>query len=151
MANLGSSIIYGNLDVKGNLTINGQVIGDTGAGSSSRLESLESASLIAATNIVNLQNSLNILQNNFNGYQGPLELQVTSTHIQWRKAGTTEWTNLVALSNLMPSITGLENQMNTFKTNLITEFTTLETQVINSLNVGITNEEIDIIISNALQ
>ena len=153
MAKLSSTIIYGNLDVTGNITINGQVItdGDGNVGSSSRLDNLESANLTMANNIVNLQNSFNTLQNNFNGYQGPLESPVTSTHIQWRKAGTTTWTNLIALSAITPSISALEKQMEAFKSDIINQVSILETNVINSMAEGITNVEIDNIINNALK
>lgn len=152
MAILNSSIVYGNLDVKGNLTINGEVMSDIGGGASNeRVDKLEEANLTMAANLLNLQDSLNLLKNEFNGYQGPVELQVTSTHIQWRKAGATTWTNLIALSAITPSISALESNMNTFKSDMINQFANLETSVLNNLTTGISNAEIDEIINNALK
>lgn len=152
MAKLTSTIVYGNLDVTGNLTINGELLSNIAGGASSdRVNAIEQAGLTTAANLISLQNSFNSLQNSFNGYQGPLELQTTSTHIQWRKAGATTWTNLIAISSLIPSIAGLESQMNTFKSNLVKQFADLETSIINSMNEGISNADIDTIIANALK
>lgn len=152
MAKLASTIIYGNLDVTGNLTINGELLSNiAGNVSDERINAIEQAGVTTAASLLNLQNSFNTLQNSFNGYQGPLELQVTSTHIQWRKAGTTTWTNLIAISSLMPSIASLQSQINTLQTNLVNQFTTLESNVSNSLSQGISNADIDTIIANALK
>ena len=152
MAKLTSTIIYGNLDVTGNLTINGELLSNiAGNVSDERINAIEQAGVTTAANLLNLQNSFNILQNSFNGYQGPLELQATSTHIQWRKAGTTTWTNLIAISSLMPSIASLQSQINTLQTNLVNQFATLESNVVSKLNTGIPNADIDTIIANALK
>lgn len=152
MAKLTSTVIYGNLDVTGNLTINGELLSNiAGNVSDERINAIEQAGVTTAASLLNLQNSFNTLQNSFNGYQGPLELQVTSTHIQWRKAGTTTWTNLIAISSLMPSIASLQSQINTLQTNLVNQFTTLESNVLSKLNTGIPNADIDTIIANALK
>ena len=152
MAKLASTIIYGNLDVTGNLTINGELLSNiAGNVSDERINAIEQAGVTTAASLLNLQNSFNTLQNSFNGYQGPLELQTTSTHIQWRKAGETTWTNLIAISSLIPSIASLQSQINTLQTNLVNQFTTLESNVSNSLSQGISNADIDTIIANALK
>lgn len=153
MAKLTSTIVYGNLDVTGNLTINGELLSNiAGSASNDRVTALEQAGLATSTTVTNLQNSLTALQNSFNGYQGPLELQATSTHIQWRKAGTnTNWTNLIATSSLIPSIASLQSQVNTLQTNLVNQLATLETNVTNAMTQGISNADIDNIIANALQ
>lgn len=152
MAKLTSTIIYGNLDVTGNLTINGELLSNIASNvSDERINTIEQAGVTTAANLVNLQNSFNTLQNSFNGYQGPLELQATSTHIQWRKAGTTTWTNLIAISSLMPSIASLQSQINTLQANLVNQVSTLESNVISKLNTGIPNADIDTIIANALK
>lgn len=152
MAKLTSTIIYGNLDVTGNLTINGELLSNiAGNVSDERINAIEQAGVTTAASLLNLQNSFNTLQNSFNGYQGPLELQATSTHIQWRKAGETTWTNLIAISSLIPSIASLQSQINTLQTNLVNQFTTLESNVSNSLSQGISNADIDTIIANALK
>ena len=152
MAKLTSTIVYGNLDVTGNLTINGELLSNiTGGASDERVNAIEQAGLTTATNLVNLQNSFNELQNSFNGYQGPLELQVTSTHIQWSRAGTTTWTNLIAISSLIPSIASLQSQINTLQTNLVNQISTLEANVTNAMAEGISNADIDTIIANALK
>lgn len=152
MAKLTSTIIYGNLDVTGNLTINGELLSNiAGNVSDERINAIEQAGVTTATSLLNLQNSFNTLQNSFNGYQGPLELQTTNTHIQWRKAGETAWTNLIAISSLMPSIASLQSQINTLQTNLVNQFATLETSVTNSMSQGISNADIDTIIANALK
>lgn len=65
----------------------------------------------------------------FDNYTGPIELQVTDTHIQWKRLGTNTWYDLIAISELIPSIAHLEEK----------------------INVNISNEEIDTIISNALK
>lgn len=152
MAKLASTIIYGNLDVTGNLTINGELLSNiAGNVSDERINAIEQAGVTTAASLLNLQNSFNTLQNSFNGYQGPLELQATSTHIQWRKAGETTWTNLIAISSLIPSIASLQSQINTLQTNLVNQFATLETSVVDSLSQGISNADIDTIIANALK
>ena len=152
MAKLTSTIIYGNLDVTGNLTINGELLSNiAGNVSDERINAIEQAGVTTAASLLNLQNSFNTLQNSFNGYQGPLELQATSTHIQWRKAGETTWTNLIAISSLIPSIASLQSQINTLQTNLVNQFATLETSVVDSLSQGISNADIDTIIANALK
>lgn len=152
MAKLASTIIYGNLDVTGNLTINGELLSNiAGNVSDERINAIEQAGVTTAASLLNLQNSFNTLQNSFNGYQGPLELQATSTHIQWRKAGETTWTNLIAISSLIPSIASLQSQINTLQTNLVNQFTTLESNISNSLSQGISNADIDTIIANALK
>lgn len=152
MAKLTSTIIYGNLDVTGNLTINGELLSNiAGNVSDERINAIEQAGVTTAASLLNLQNSFNTLQNSFNGYQGPLELQATSTHIQWRKAGETTWTNLIAISSLIPSIASLQSQINTLQTNLVNQFATLETSVVDSMAEGISNADIDTIIANALK
>ena len=152
MAKLSSTIVYGNLDVTGNLSINGEVLnGGSDNASSERVNAIEQAGLTTAANLLNLQNTVNTLQNNFNGYQGPLELQVANGYIQWRKAGTTTWTNLIATSNLMPSISSLQSQVNTLQANLVNQISTLETNVTNAMAEGISNADIDTIIANALK
>ena len=152
MAKLTSTIIYGNLDVTGNLTINGELLSNiAGNVSDERINAIEQAGVTTATSLLNLQNSFNTLQNSFNGYQGPLELQTTSTHIQWRKAGGTTWTNLIAISSLIPSIASLQSQINTLQTNLVNQFATLETSVVDAMAEGISNADIDTIIANALK
>ena len=152
MAKLASTIIYGNLDVTGNLTINGELLSNiAGNVSDERINAIEQAGVTTAASLLNLQNSFNTLQNSFNGYQGPLELQATSTHIQWRKAGETTWTNLIAISSLIPSIASLQSQINTLQTNLVNQFTELESNILNSLSQGISNADIDTIIANALK
>lgn len=152
MAKLASTIIYGNLDVTGNLTINGELLSNiAGNVSDERINAIEQAGVTTAASLLNLQNSFNALQNSFNGYQGPLELQATSTHIQWRKAGETTWTNLIAISSLIPSIASLQSQINTLQTNLVNQFATLETSVVDSMAEGISNADIDTIIANALK
>lgn len=152
MAKLASTIIYGNLDVTGNLTINGELLSNiAGNVSDERINAIEQAGVTTAASLLNLQNSFNTLQNSFNGYQGPLELQATSTHIQWRKAGETTWTNLIAISSLIPSIASLQSQINTLQTNLVNQFATLETSVVDSMAEGISNADIDTIIANALK
>lgn len=152
MAKLLSSIVYGNLDVTGNLTINGEVLnGGSDSASSERVNKIEQAGLVTAANLVNLQNTVNTLQNSFNGYQGPLELQVANGYIQWRKAGTTTWTNLIATSSLIPSIAGLQSQVNALKEDLINQISVLEANVTNSMAEGISNADIDTIIANALK
>ena len=152
MAKLSSTIVYGNLDVTGNLSINGEVLnGGSENASSERVNAIEQAGLTTAANLLNLQNTVNTLQNNFNGYQGPLELQVANGYIQWRKAGTTTWTNLIATSSLIPSISSLQSQVNTLQTNLINQISTLETNVTNAMAEGISNADIDTIIANALK
>lgn len=152
MAKLTSTIIYGNLDVTGNLTINGELLSNiAGNVSDERINAIEQAGVTTAANLLNLQNSFNTLQNSFNGYQGPLELQATSTHIQWRKAGETTWTNLIAISSLIPSIASLQSQINTLQTNLVNQFATLETSVVDAMAEGISNADIDTIIANALK
>lgn len=152
MAKLSSTIVYGNLDVTGNLSINGEVLnGGSDNASSERVNAIEQAGLTTAANLLNLQNTVNTLQNNFNGYQGPLELQVANGYIQWRKAGTTTWTNLIATSSLMPSISSLQSQVNTLQTNLVNQISTLETNVTNAMAEGISNADIDTIIANALK
>lgn len=65
----------------------------------------------------------------FDNYTGPIELQLTDTHIQWKRLGTNTWYDLIAISELIPSIAHLEEK----------------------INVNISNEEIDTIISNALK
>lgn len=152
MAKLASTIIYGNLDVTGNLTINGELLSNiAGNVSDERINAIEQAGVTTAANLLNLQNSFNTLQNSFNGYQGPLELQATSTHIQWRKAGETTWTNLIAISSLIPSIASLQSQINTLQTNLVNQFATLESSVVDAMAEGISNADIDTIIANALK
>lgn len=152
MAKLASTIIYGNLDVTGNLTINGELLSNiAGNVSDERINAIEQAGVTTAASLLNLQNSFNTLQNSFNGYQGPLELQATSTHIQWRKAGETTWTNLIAISSLIPSIASLQSQINTLQTNLVNQFATLETSVVDAMAEGISNADIDTIIANALK
>lgn len=152
MAKLTSTIIYGNLDVTGNLTINGELLSNiAGNVSDERINAIEQAGVTTAASLLNLQNSFNTLQNSFNGYQGPLELQATSTHIQWRKAGETTWTNLIAISSLIPSIASLQSQINTLQANLVNQFATLETSVVDSMAEGISNADIDTIIANALK
>ena len=152
MAKLSSTIVYGNLDVTGNLSINGEVLnGGSDNASSERVNAIEQAGLTTAANLLNLQNTVNTLQNNFNGYQGPLELQVANGYIQWRKAGTTTWTNLIATSSLMPSISSLQSQVNTLQTNLVNQISTLEANVTNAMAEGISNADIDTIIANALK
>lgn len=152
MAKLTSTIIYGNLDVTGNLSINGELLSNiTGGASNDRVNAIEQAGLVTAANLVSLQNSFNTLQNHFNGYQGPIELQTTSTHIQWRKAGTTTWNNLIAISDLMPSIASLQSQIDTLQANLVNQFTTLEANIVNSMAQSISDTDIDAIIANALK
>lgn len=82
MANLGSSIIYGNLDVKGYLTINGKLISDIGNVSNEKITELENADNLLSEEVKNLKQSMTQLESTFTNYQGPLELQVTNTHIQ---------------------------------------------------------------------
>lgn len=152
MAKLTSTIVYGNLDVTGNLTINGELLSNiTGSASNDRVNAIEQAGLVTAANLVSLQNSFNTLQNNFNGYQGPIELQTTNTHIQWRKAGATAWNDLLPIANLIPSISSLQSQINTLQANLVSQFTTLEANVMSSMAQGISNADIDSIIANALK
>lgn len=153
MAKLTSTIVYGNLDVTGNLTINGELLSNiAGSASNDKVNAIEQAGLTTAANLVSLQNSLTALQNSFNGYQGPLELQVAGGYIQWRKAGTnTTWTNLIAISSLVPSIASLQSQVDSLQTNLVNQLATLETNVTNAMAQGISNADIDNIIANALQ
>lgn len=153
MAKLTSTIVYGNLDVTGNLTINGELLSNIAGGASNdRVAVLEQANVTTSANVLNLQNNLNALQNNFNGYQGPLELRVDGGYIQWRKAGVnTAWANLIAISSLTPSISPLQSQINTLQANLVSQFSTLEANVTNSMAQGISNADIDAIIANALK
>lgn len=153
MAKLTSTIVYGNLDVTGNLTINGELLSNiAGSASNDKVNAIEQAGLTTAANLVSLQNSLTALQNSFNGYQGPLELQVAGGYIQWRKAGTnTTWTNLIATSSLIPSIDSLKLQINTLQADLVSQFATLEANITNSMAQGISNADIDTIIANALK
>ena len=78
-------------------------------------------------------------------------MQVANGYIQWRKAGTTTWTNLIAISSLIPSIASLQSQINTLQTNLVNQISTLEANVTNAMAEGISNADIDTIIANALK
>lgn len=152
MAKLLSTTIYGNLDITGNLSINGNFICNSNSSDfETRVAGLEAAGPTISNNLIEVEKSLNRIQNNFNDLQGPIELQTTKTHIQWRKAGETEWKNLLTLESITPSVDIFDIKLNNYKAELNTQVSNLEKNVIDTLNQGISVSEIDTIISNALK